>query len=243
MIPHALVSFFIVLGSSVVLAQTPPPAGAPSPAPSQQAGDGRPLLQGSREQKDAVKAVTLPKQKIQPGTQGAGPGAAGSGGAAAGGGSAGAAQPGDVNALTPSVPAPQSNEQLANVVAQVTEQAPDFTQIRDPFKQPPSIALQVAPKTPLENFPVDTLKMIAVMSGPRRKKALIAAPDGKNYIVMEKMKVGVRGGAISRITPDAILIREKIVNIVGEEEDLDTVLKIMAPAAQFATGEPGAGGT
>lgn len=146
------------------------------------------------------------------------------------------------NQLVPSVPSPQTPQQLADAVSATQDQAPDFSQIRDPFKQPAILVSKSIPKSPLETFPVDGLKMVAVMSGPKKRKALIKAPDGNNYIVMEKMPVGLRGGLITKITADAILIREKVVNIVGEEEGLDTVLK-METAPEVASGQSSTEGT
>ncbi|MBL7715015.1 MAG: pilus assembly protein PilP [Bdellovibrionales bacterium] len=237
------IGFCFGLGLSSAFAQTPPTGGQPPAGQQPSDTGGRPVLQNAGSPKDAVNEVDRIKPKNQPGVAAAAAPGSNSGGSSAGS-SSGAAAAGVATAptLQPSMPKAQSNEQLANAVAQIAEQAPDFTQLRDPFKQPTVLQSKMEPRTPLETFPVDTLRMIAVMSGPKRKKALVAAPDGKNYIVMEKMKVGIRGGLISKITPDAILIREKIVNIVGEEEDLDTVLKMQTPPSNIATGEPQAAG-
>ena len=66
------------------------------------------------------------------------------------------------------------------------------------------------------------LKLVGVLTGPLKVRAMVVAPDGKTYYVAEKMKVGLRNGIVTRITTRSIQVQEKIVNALGETESVDS---------------------
>ncbi|MBN20507.1 MAG: hypothetical protein CL678_04390 [Bdellovibrionaceae bacterium] len=90
--------------------------------------------------------------------------------------------------------------------------------IRDPFSVPESIS-SVRVKTELEKFPVHKFKMLGVMTGPKKVKALVLAPNGKTYFVQSGDLIGNRKGKIVRINSNSIQIVEKIINVFGKEQD------------------------
>jgi Tfp pilus assembly protein PilP len=102
----------------------------------------------------------------------------------------------------------------------------DLFKLRDPFKMPEIEIARIIPKSDLERFPVDAYKLVGVLTGPDRLRALLLAPDGKSYFVSEKMKIGVRGGVIRKITPDVVMVREKFVNVVGQEESIESEIRM-----------------
>jgi Tfp pilus assembly protein PilP len=127
-------------------------------------------------------------------------------------------------------PAPAAT-QAAPLVASSSPtgiQAPneDMLKMRDPFKRPDIEEVVDIKKSELEGFAIDTLKMVGTISGPDKTKAMIVAPDGHTYFVTVNTKIGLRGGYVRKITAGGIQVREKVVNVLGQEEDLDTVLKL-----------------
>jgi len=102
----------------------------------------------------------------------------------------------------------------------------DFLTFRDPFL-PPDLgdAVNIS-RLALERFPVSDFKLLGVMSGPLKKRAMIQGPDGKSYVVSEQMKLGVRSGVVNRITTNSIIVREQIVNAIGQQEFLDVELTL-----------------
>ncbi len=101
-----------------------------------------------------------------------------------------------------------------------------FLRIRDPFKRPNLQAELGSPKSELELFATEQFKMVGAISGPDKKRAMLLGPDGKNYLVSENTKIGTRKGVILKITASAVQVREKVINILGEEEpvNIDLVL-------------------
>jgi Tfp pilus assembly protein PilP len=55
---------------------------------------------------------------------------------------------------------------------------------------------------------------------------MISAPNGKTYVVSERTKIGTRKGIVLKVQPDAILIREKVVNVLGQEENVDVEIRM-----------------
>jgi hypothetical protein len=84
----------------------------------------------------------------------------------------------------------------------------------------------LVPTSDLELYTLDQLKLLAVMTGPKRLRAMVLAPNGKTYLVWENMKIGMRKGVVRRITPDAVHVREQVVNVLGQEENVDSDIRM-----------------
>lgn len=104
----------------------------------------------------------------------------------------------------------------------------DYKKFRDPFKEPIISETQVF-KSDLEKFAVTDFKVTGVITGPIRMRAMLLAPDGKTHYVSEKMKIGLRDGVIVKITTKTVVVREKVVNPLGEVELFDTEIGIDQP--------------
>ncbi len=107
----------------------------------------------------------------------------------------------------------------------------EMLKMRDPFKRPEVEIAKTTPKTPLELFSVDTFKMVGVLTGPEKLRALLKDPDNKTHIVSEAMRIGTRNGVIQKITEDTIFVREKIVNVLGQEENVDSMIPLLEKGA------------
>lgn len=96
--------------------------------------------------------------------------------------------------------------------------------VRDPFRAPMRQSASLTPKSELETYALEQFTVVAVSTGPNRPGAMVSV-GGKSYLVQERVKIGPRGGHIRKITPDAIIVREKIVNPYGQEEEIDTPIR------------------
>jgi len=118
--------------------------------------------------------------------------------------------------------------------------AEDIAKLRDPFKKPfSSKAGPIANRSELEQFDVKEFRLVGVTTGPTHVRALLLGPGGKSYMASEHAKIGLRGGVISRITPDAVHVKEKLMNILGQEEVSDMEITMeseskLEPAAMTA---------
>ncbi len=110
------------------------------------------------------------------------------------------------------------------------ERAPidqELMKLRDPFKRPkPQRGGRDEPLTSLEQIPVSAFKMLGVVTGPDRVRAMLGDSQGRTHFVAENMRIGTRKGRIVRISPERVVVRERIPNVLGVMEDIDTVLSL-----------------
>lgn len=103
-----------------------------------------------------------------------------------------------------------------------------YLSLRDIFKAPDIIIEgKDELKSDLELYPVADFKMVGVMTGPEKVKGMVLLPNSRTYFVNEGDRVGIRGGEVTKITPDTITVHEKIVNVLGQEEDVLTDIKLL----------------
>ncbi len=73
---------------------------------------------------------------------------------------------------------------------------------------------------------IQSLKVVGVLIGKERR-ALVTNSDSKGVVIVkEGMKVGQDGAELKAILPGGIILVEKIVNVYGQEEFLETVIPI-----------------
>jgi type IV pilus assembly protein PilP len=78
----------------------------------------------------------------------------------------------------------------------------------------------------IENVPLAQIKITGVVIGKDRR-ALAKIADGKPGIILrEGMKIGEDQAEIKAILPGGIVLVEKIINVYGQEEYLETVIPI-----------------
>jgi hypothetical protein len=102
----------------------------------------------------------------------------------------------------------------------------ELLRIRDPFKRPIAPIEKQESKTPLEMYASERYKMIGVITGMDRLRAIILDPDGKTHFVSEGMKIGMRKGVITKIQQESIRVREKLMNVLGKEEPVDVDIRL-----------------
>lgn len=103
--------------------------------------------------------------------------------------------------------------------------------LRDPFRKLQLKVEKVADITrppDLESMAIEDLQLVGVMTGPKQRKALISAPGGKMFIIAENTKLGLRRGFVKKITPNRIVVTERMVNLLGEEEKYDSYIEFSA---------------
>lgn len=86
---------------------------------------------------------------------------------------------------------------------------------KDPFFLPKSAVIVRQPTDPLEAFPLESLKMVGTLGVDRKKVALIAAPDGKIYLVAPGRYIGKQGSRVISVGDQALVYENTIGNGSG----------------------------
>jgi type IV pilus assembly protein PilP len=116
--------------------------------------------------------------------------------------------------------------------------------LRDPFKAPPMRGekkKKTSKFSPNENgeysnisepaldqLQVSQIRLVGVLIGRERRAMISASNSGPQKIIVlkEGMKIGQESAELKAILPGGIVLVEKIVNVYGEEEFLETVIPI-----------------
>lgn len=102
----------------------------------------------------------------------------------------------------------------------------ELLDLRDPFRPKAFQGEAAALRGALENFPSDAFKMVGVVTGPNRARAVLVDPDGHTHFVAVNAKIGIRNGSVVSIQEDKILVREKIANVFGNLEEVETQIPL-----------------
>ncbi len=82
-------------------------------------------------------------------------------------------------------------------------------------------------ETSLEQISVGMIKVVGVLIGKERRALVNLGKENKQVIILkEGMKIGPESAELKAILPGGIVLVEKIVNVYGEEEYLETVIPI-----------------
>jgi len=101
--------------------------------------------------------------------------------------------------------------------------------LRDPFR-PFNLSLRPrlveTPKTPLEQYDVGALKLVAVIFDTQNPKAMVEDDTGLGYTVEIGTKIGNNGGVVKTIDPDRLVVEEDFVDFYGEKKKTEIVLRL-----------------
>jgi type IV pilus assembly protein PilP len=100
---------------------------------------------------------------------------------------------------------------------------------RDPFR-PFNLALRPkvveAPTTPLEQYSVGSLKLVAVIYDTQNPKAMVEDDAGLGYTIGLGTKIGNQGGLVKMIDPDRVVVEEDFIDFYGEKKKTEIVLRL-----------------
>ncbi len=103
--------------------------------------------------------------------------------------------------------------------------------LRDPFRRlikKESDDDHVVFVPPLERYDLEKLRLVGVITGTTKNKAMVVDPEDKMHIVHEGMRIGLRRGKILRISKSKLFVEERVVNLLGQEERVESLLELKA---------------
>jgi Tfp pilus assembly protein PilP len=102
---------------------------------------------------------------------------------------------------------------------------------RDPFRsveweEKGRKALLGADRSPLEQYDVNQMSLLAVIWNTGSARALVQDPSGKSYIIGTGTRVGRNEGRITAINDNLVVVKETYVDFLGQETTKDIELRI-----------------
>jgi Tfp pilus assembly protein PilP len=101
---------------------------------------------------------------------------------------------------------------------------------RDPFMSLVQVAKAKPERrkgaSPIEDFDIDEIKLIAIAWDSQQYYAMITLPDKKSYTIRKGMTLGIHNGKVIQINRDSMLVREQLKDYKGQIKTEDTILKL-----------------
>lgn len=96
----------------------------------------------------------------------------------------------------------------------------------DPFE--PIIGKQegVSPVSPLEQYSLDQLKLVAIIWGLPEPRAMVEDSQGKGYIIKKGTKIGKNQGVVIKILDNEVVILETYVDLLNRKKTNEVSLKL-----------------
>ena len=86
---------------------------------------------------------------------------------------------------------------------------------RDPFIPIVGKKTAATSENPLESFDLPQFQLKGLIIGFGEPKAIVAAPDGKSYILKKGTRIGKNNGIIREINRERILVEERYQDLSG----------------------------
>ncbi|WP_462323854.1 pilus assembly protein PilP [Desulfoplanes sp.] len=104
-----------------------------------------------------------------------------------------------------------------------------FIRKEEPITLKPEKREPGQPLTPLQKIEVTQLKAIGILwypEGTKETLAMVQLPDGKGFVLHKGMRIGRHNGIVDEITPEAIIVKERGVDILGRKKTRDVLIKL-----------------
>jgi Tfp pilus assembly protein PilP len=81
---------------------------------------------------------------------------------------------------------------------------------------------------PLEQYDLTQLSLVGVVWDVGRARALVQDPSGMSYVVARGARMGKNDGLVTRIEDNLVVVRERYVDLYGNESTKDVEMRIRA---------------
>jgi type IV pilus assembly protein PilP len=130
-------------------------------------------------------------------------------------------------------PSPAAGPQAASFAPETGDFSYDASGRRDPFrsyeweymKRGLADASEVGP---LEQFDLAQLSVVGIVWNIGRARALVQDPSGMSYVVAQGARMGKNEGLVLRIDDNLMVVRERYVDLYGNESTQEIEMRIRA---------------
>lgn len=80
--------------------------------------------------------------------------------------------------------------------------------------------------SPLEQYSLDQLKLVAIIWGVPEPRAMVEDPQGKGYIIKKGTKIGKNQGVVIKILDNEVVVLETFVDLLNRRKTNEVSLKL-----------------
>jgi type IV pilus assembly protein PilP len=134
---------------------------------------------------------------------------------------------------------PKVVKKASTAVTQQQDAAPQFSYSpvgkRDPFYsylaevQATNDTHTERKREATESFELDQYRLTGLVTGTAQPRAMVEDPDGKGHVVSINSRLGKRGGIVTRITNEGIIVTEEFRTPTGDKVRVPITIKLPQP--------------
>jgi type IV pilus assembly protein PilP len=148
---------------------------------------------------------------------------------------------------TPAPAAPKAAAKPTAAPAAAQEAGPQFSYSpvgkRDPFYsyladlQNTIEAPSQRTREPTETFELDQYRLTGLVTGTAQPRAMVEDPEGKGHVITLGTRLGKRGGVVTRIAPEGIIVTEEFRTPTGDKVRVPITVKLPQPELEMGAGQ------
>ena len=86
---------------------------------------------------------------------------------------------------------------------------------------------------PTEAFELDQYRLTGLVTGTAQPRAMVEDPEGKGHVIKIGSRLGKRGGVVTRINPDGLLVTEEFRTPTGDKVRVPITIKLPQPELEL----------
>ena len=86
---------------------------------------------------------------------------------------------------------------------------------------------------PTEAFELDQYRLTGIVTGTAQPRAMVEDPEGKGHVIKIGSRLGKRGGVVTRISPDGLLVTEEFRTPTGDKVRVPITIKLPQPELEL----------
>ncbi|MBN1962280.1 MAG: pilus assembly protein PilP [Deltaproteobacteria bacterium] len=84
-------------------------------------------------------------------------------------------------------------------------------------------------REPTESFELDQYRLTGVVTGTSQPRAMVEDPEGKGHAIKIGTRLGKRGGIVTRVSNDGIIVTEEFLTPTGDKVRVPITIKLPQP--------------
>lgn len=86
-----------------------------------------------------------------------------------------------------------------------------------------------------ETFELDQYRLTGLVTGTAQPRAMVEDPDGKGHLITINSRLGKRGGIVTRISNEGIIVTEEFRTPTGDKVRVPITIKLPQPELDAGT--------
>lgn len=134
---------------------------------------------------------------------------------------------------------PRTVKKASSAATQQQDATPQFSYSpvgkRDPFYsylaevQATSEVQNERKREATETFELDQYRLTGLVTGTAQPRAMVEDPDGKGHVITINSRLGKRGGIVTRISNEGIIVTEEFRTPTGDKVRVPITIKLPQP--------------